>query len=250
MVGLQRGLNHLQIGQEGLRSGVGILGRDGVARGFAAGQRLQRGGQARVDAGQRAAVGLVLAVGIGVGRALGQRLHVGRHVDQHHRQRQLATQVMHLGQVVPQRHIGLAAQRVGQGVGRHVGVAVAVAPDPLAHAQETGHPVSRQFVFQFGVKLGNFAQESRFVVAQGVLDFVGDGELGEAQQARLPQLHDAGTQLRLVGGELARGECVFGRADGRRGGAGADFVALGQQVGDVCVRRPGCSCAAPLWGAL
>jgi hypothetical protein len=42
-----------------------------------------------------------------------------------------------------------------------------------------------------------------------------------------------GTQLRLVGGELARSECVFGRADGRRGGAGADFVALGQQVGDV-----------------
>jgi hypothetical protein len=44
VVGLQRGFNHLQIGQEGFRAGVGILGCDGVARRVPAGQCLQCGG--------------------------------------------------------------------------------------------------------------------------------------------------------------------------------------------------------------
>ncbi|MNV97932.1 hypothetical protein D3C71_1931190 [compost metagenome] len=54
---------------------------------------------------------------------------------------------MHLGQVVAQGHLGLTAQGVLQGLRGDVGVAVAVAADPLAHAQKAVHGVLAQLVF-------------------------------------------------------------------------------------------------------
>jgi hypothetical protein len=120
-------------------SQVGVLGGHGVPGRFAAGQLAQGGGQARVHAGESAPVGFVLAVGVGVGRALGQRHHGRAEVGQHGRHRQLGTEQVHLGQVVAQHHVGLAAQGQAQGVGGHEGVAVAVTTDPLAHAQERWH---------------------------------------------------------------------------------------------------------------
>jgi hypothetical protein len=85
MVGQQRRADGAQVGQKIFGQQVGVLRGHGVPRGVAAGQVLQRGGQARVHAGQRAAVGFVLAVGVGVWRALGQRGHRGRHAHQHAR---------------------------------------------------------------------------------------------------------------------------------------------------------------------
>jgi hypothetical protein len=67
----------VQVSQQFLGVGVGVLGGHGVAGGFATCQVGERGCQAGVHAGQRAAVGLVHAVGIGVGRALGQCSHLG-----------------------------------------------------------------------------------------------------------------------------------------------------------------------------
>jgi len=46
---------------------------------------------------------------------------------------------MHLGQVVAQRHFGLAAQCIVQRLGADIGVAVAVTANPLAHAQKAVH---------------------------------------------------------------------------------------------------------------
>ena len=136
MVRLQRGFQRAQVGQKFLGFCIGVLRRDGVARCFAAGQLGQRGGESGIDAGQRAAVRLVLAVLAGVGRAGGQRLHLGAAIDQNRRHRQLAAEQMHFGQIVAQRHVGLAAQRVIQRGGADVRVAVAVAANPLAHAQK------------------------------------------------------------------------------------------------------------------
>ena len=173
-----------------------------MACGFRVSQVLERGGQARIHARQRLAVGLVLAVFVAVGGVVCQRLHLGRAFRQHGGDGQFAAQVVHFGQVVAQRDFGLAAQGVFQGLGTDVGVAIAVATDPLAHAQKAVHRVVAQLFFQIGVEFGNLAQERGFVVAQRILDFVGHREFGKTQQAGLPQLHDAGPHMALVGGQL------------------------------------------------
>jgi hypothetical protein len=59
-----------------------------------------------------------------------------------------------LGQVVAQHHVGLAAQRQAQRVGGHVRVAVAVAADPLAHAQKGRHRPAVQRLFDLRYRRG------------------------------------------------------------------------------------------------
>jgi hypothetical protein len=233
VVAAQGRFDHAQVGQKFFGAGVGVLWGHGMACGLATGQVFERGGQAGVDAGERSAVRFVLAVLVGVGRFGGQGLHLGAKGHQHGRQRQLAAQVVHFGQVVAQGHIALAGQGVFQCLGGHVGVAVAVAADPLTHAQKAGNRLARQGFFQLGVQLGDFAQEGGFVIAQRVFNLVGHGEFGEAQQARLPQLHHAGAHLLLVGGQLFGCQGVLGSV--HRCGAGLDGVAFGQQVGDVAL---------------
>jgi hypothetical protein len=49
---------------------------------------------------------------------------------------------VHLGQVVAQRHLGLARSASSSVSARDVRVAVAVAADPVAHAQEEGDLVA------------------------------------------------------------------------------------------------------------
>ena len=229
MIGEQRILDRVQVGQEILMPPVRVLRRHRMARRIAAGELLERGGQARVDAGQGAAVGLIHAVLVGVGRAVGQRPHWRRHIHQHGRERKLSAQVVHLGEVMAQRHFALPAQRVLERLRADVGVAVTVAADPVAHAQKTVDRMLTQLALQLRIELGNLAQEGRLVIAQCVFDFVGHRQFGEAQQARLPQLHHARTDLGLVGCEFARRQRVLGQ------GPRLDFVALCHQPGDVAL---------------
>ena len=84
---------------------------------------------------------------------------------------------MQLGEQVAQRHLALAAQRVFQRLRVHIRVAIAVATNPLAHAQKAVHGVLAQSGFQVRIQLGDFAQEGGLVVAQRVFNFVGHGEL-------------------------------------------------------------------------
>ena len=124
---------------------------------------------------------------------------------------------MQLGQVVAQRHFALALQRVAQGVGGDVGVAVAVATNPVAHAQKAVQLMAGQGFFQLGIELGNLAQKGGLVIGQRVLDLVSHGQLGVAQHARLPELGDAGADEVLVVALLA---------------LGVQVVALAHQLGD------------------
>eukprot|EP01136_Pigoraptor_vietnamica_P036556 Opistho-1_new@103306 len=231
MVGTQRGFDDAQVGQEVFGLQVGVLRGHRMARGVAACQVFQGGGESRIHAGQRAPVGLVQAVFVDVGRTFGQGPHLGREVHQHGRQRELAAQVVHFGQVVAQRDLGLAAQRVFQRVGADIRVAVAVAAYPLAHAQKAVHRLVAERALEVGVEFGNFAQKGGFVVTERVFDLVGDGELGETQQPGLPELHHARAQLGFVGGQFARGQRVAGRIDGQR--MRPDLVARRQQLRDV-----------------
>jgi len=93
-----------------------------------------------------------------------------------------------------QGHFRLALERQAQGFGGDEGVAVAVATDPVAHAQEGRDVLARQRGFELRVQARDLDEEGAGVVAQHVFDFIGHGELGVAQHARLPQLGDAGAQ--------------------------------------------------------
>ena len=230
VVAQQRGFDGAQILHKLLGLGVGVLRGDGVECGFGAGQLLQGRGQARIDAYQRAAVGLVTAVRVVVRAAFGQGLHIRAALGQEGRERQLTAQVMHLGEVMAQRHFALATQRVVQGLGADIGVAIAVAANPLAHAQKRVRHTLAQHVFHVGIQLGNFTQKRAFVIAQRVFDFIGHAELAAAQQPGLPELHHAGAHLGFVGSQFAQGQGI-----GVAAGVGAqalDVLARGQQLGD------------------
>ena len=250
VVRLQAGGDQLQVSQKLGRAGVGVLSRHCVAQRLGAGQCQQRGRQPGVDADQRAAVGLVFTVRVLVRRSLGQGLHRRRHPGQHLADRQLGTQRVGLGQIKAQRHLALARQGHAQGVAIDIRVAVAVAANPLAHAQKGRNGVAGQMVFQLAVQLGNLAQKRALVVAQRVLDLVSHRQLGVAQHACLPELGDAGPHQRLVVAALTLagqgvaftdqlGNRAFSVQDalalhlGGVGGENRCDVRLGQQLGHV-----------------
>ena len=110
--------------------------------------------------------------------------------------------MLHLVEVEGQRGLALPFQRELEGAGIHVGVAVAVAADPVAHAEERRDRLAEQ-VFELAIKARNGAEERRPVVTERVLDLVAHREGAEAQQARLPQLGDADPQQRGVGVAVA-----------------------------------------------
>ena len=139
---------------------------------------------------------------VAVAGALGELAQLGRHLHQQRRHRQLAAQLVHLGQVEAQHRLALARQRHAQGRGADVRVAVAVAADPVAHAEERRDLEAGQVPFDLRIELRDLAQEGALVVAERVVDLVGDAQLGGAQQAGLPQLRDAGAQRGLVLGAL------------------------------------------------
>ena len=175
-----------------------------MAQCLGAGEPLQGRGQARVHAGQCAAIRFVLAMRVAVGRAFGQGLHRVGHRRQRLRDREFRAEFVQLGQIKAQRHLGLPRQRAAQRVRADVGVAVAVAADPVAHAKERRHLVPGQLAFDLGIQPRHLAQKRHRVVRQRVLHLVGHGEPGVAQHARLPQLRDARADGGLVVFALAR----------------------------------------------
>ena len=200
----ERGLDRAQVRQEFVRARVGCLPGHRVTQRLRARQRVQRARQPRVDAHQRAPVGLVRAVLVRVRRALRERLHLRRDLHQQRRQRQLRAQLVDFRQVEAQHRLRLPRERHVECGGRHVRIAVAIAADPVAHPEEARDLVARQRLLDLGVHPRDLRQEGRAVVRQRVLDLVGHRELGVAQHPRLPELRDAGAQRRLVAGQVAR----------------------------------------------
>ncbi len=234
MVRLQRVLDHLQVGEQLVGARVRVLRRDRVAQCLGAGQLVQRRREPRVHADQRTAIRFVLAMRALVGRTLGQRLHLGRHRREQRGDRQLGTQLVQLGQVKAQRGFALARERHAQRVGADVRIAVAVAADPVAGAEEARDVVPGQRALDLEVQPRHLAQERGAVVRERVFDFVRHTELRVTQHARLPQLRDACAQQRLVVVALAlRGERIacFDQLGDRALGV-EDALAL--HLGRVC----------------
>ena len=147
-----------------------------------------------------------------------ERLQSRGHAYQQCGDGQPCTESVHFAQVVLKNQLGTPGERALQGAGVHIGVAVAVSADPRAYAHKGGHTIklgtlrlrwarqARQARFQLGVELGQFRQKGVAEIGVPVFDFVGHGELGFAQHARLPQCHDVGAHLRVKIGLFRRGE--------------------------------------------
>ena len=198
MVGAKRSLDNGEIGLKFAGVDIGFARRDGVAQGFAAGQHDESRRQPRIDAGERAPIGFILAMGVLIARSIREGLQLRRRADQPARDGKLPAEMVNLGQVIAQRDLALAAQGEFERIGVDVRIAVAVAADPGSHAEETVDPFAGKVIFEFGVKARNLLQEGHLVEAQRVLDLVADGEARITQQPRLPQLRDAGAQQEFV----------------------------------------------------
>ena len=176
-----------------------------MSGGFGTGQLLQSRGQTGVDANQSAPIGLVFAMLAGIWAVIGQSLHLRRDANQHQRGGQLRAQEMHFAQMVAQHGLALATQGQLQRGGGHVGIAIAVAADPVAHSKK--HLVdSANALFHVLIQPRNLFEKGRFKVRQRVFNFIGHLQLGVAQQAGLPQLRHARAQLHLQRGFIPRGQ--------------------------------------------
>ncbi|MGX1321105.1 hypothetical protein AB7M17_004558 [Bradyrhizobium sp. USDA 377] len=174
-------------------------------------ERFGRRGQARIDAGDREAIRLAAPVRRGVRRALRQRAQLLRDVGEMGCDRQLRAEDVQLVQIELHHPARLQPQRAAHDIGGDEGIAVAVAADPAAHAQERGKLAHRllalfQPVLQHVDQPRHLAQEGVVVERQAVADLVEHGELGPAEQIGLPQCQHLATELLVAGGGLVRGQ--------------------------------------------
>ena len=212
-VGGERSADDREVGVEGLGRRVGRqLGvrrtRGDVARDLARGR-----GKPRIDARQRLPVGLVLAVRVGIARTLGEcQQRLGRpHEARRHRQ--LGAECVHLVEVGAERERTLRARGVTERLGRHERIAVAVAADPAAHAEERRHLVACEGPVGFAdrgryrtVEPRHLGEEGRAIEVEAVLDLVDHPQARQAQHRGLPEREHVPADRRLELALLLLGE--------------------------------------------
>ena len=201
-VAAQRGVDDVEVGAQLVR---GVVRRQldvDVRPGNGPAEHRRRGrGQPRRDAVECPAVGLVGPERRVVAGGLGQVVQLLRRGDQPVGHRQLVAERVELGQVVGQRRLGLAGGGPPQRVGGDERVAVAVAADPRAGQQHrprqqpgVGPPLVQRPA-QLGVEGRDDVEQRQLVVAQRLVDLVGQPQPGQPQQRRLPEGEHRAPQL-------------------------------------------------------
>ena len=204
----QRIDQHIQVGDEFLRRGIGLrmpVHRRQV-RDFVP-ELSGGGGEARINQDQRAAVGFVGARGNLVRRSVGEFAQCVADLHQMIRQAQAPAEDMRFAQVMLEGQRGMLLHRIQHHIVGDERVAVAVAADPAADAQQRRNAdvlaeARLQLFFQIDVNLRDFVEEGVAVILQTVLDFVAHGQPRGAQHARLPQNQHEAVQRLLVLGEI------------------------------------------------
>ncbi len=112
---------------------------------------------------------------------------------------------MDLSEVVVENERGLHADGVDEHVAIHEGVAVPIAADPAADAEDRcelprlrPREVTLEQVLEVGAKTGDLGEEGAPVVRERVLDLVAHGRLHEPQHPALPEGADLPPQALLV----------------------------------------------------
>ncbi len=190
-------------------------------------ERAGGGGGARINARQRAAVGLVGALWRVVGGMRRQVIQFRCGPDQQAGERQLATEFVNFIEIVIERGRRLQAQRFAQDIRGDEGVAVAVAANPGADAEERRQcPGPRgitgvQLPRDLDIEARKFAEEGFLEVGNTIFDLVQHLEAHRAQHARLPQGEDGVGETAVVLHLLL--------------GCHSQALALVEQVGEVAV---------------
>ena len=214
--------DHLQVGGERRFVGIGLSRAMRFARRDKAGARVGGRGQPGIDAGERLAVGLVLAVLGGVARRMREPQQRRRRLHQALRHGEFRAHRVHLFQVVRESGARLPFHRFAQHLGGDERIAVAVAADPGTHPQQHRQGAPAKLRFHFLVQTRYLDQERQAVERQRILDFIDDAQPGEPDHRRLPEGQDARLQprfdARAHGGAQAR---VF---ELRQGGGDAAFA--------------------------
>ena len=200
----ERGVDGAQVREKLVR--IRIRRQTGMrrARRDMARQRGGGRGDAGVDADQRLAIRLVVSMRIGVARGRGERQELGRGRDQTRGERKLRAEPVDLVEIVGEGDRGLPVDRVGERRAVDEGIAVAVAADPRAQAQERRQ---RDVVLEAElradlrgerqIELRHFGEKRVAVIREAVLDLVFDLELDEADHRRLPQREHLPVESRL-----------------------------------------------------
>ena len=183
-------------------------------------------GEAGIHAGDGAPVGLLAARLRGVFGPVGERFERGAHPHEPRGERQLAAELMQFVEVEAERAGALQAHRLVEHVGCDVRVAVAVAADPRADAQERGHARASprgiegvERVLDRRVEPGRLAEEGVVVIGEAVGDLVDDQEPLLAQHGGSPENEHRAPELVLDRRELA--------------GIARGAVALVEEAGDL-----------------
>ncbi|CFM96244.1 Uncharacterised protein [Bordetella pertussis] len=151
-----------------------------------------------------------------VAARVGQRQQRRVGLDQQCAGRQFGAQRVDFLQIVLEQHRGLPQQRAFQRGGVDIGIAVAIAADPAAHAQERFERWGRrrerldglavEQPGQVAVDARDDIEEGAAVIGQRVLDLVGHGQPRVAQHARLPQRGDLADQGQVQFGQFVGGQ--------------------------------------------
>ena len=126
----QRGIDHIEIGQQLRRVCVALSFADRRIPGHPPDEVARRGREASMHAPKRLAIGLVEPVRRTVAGGVGQLQERRSDGDKARRHRELLGEMPQLVEVMAERQACLLLKRIDQHIGGHEGVAIAVAADP------------------------------------------------------------------------------------------------------------------------
>ena len=222
----ERRVDHVEIGGELLNRRIGRRIDDRMAQRHDVVEVARGRGETGVHAGDRAAVGLFAPGQRFVVGAVGERGEFGADLGEARGERQFAAKLVQFVEVVGERAGALAPHGFIEDLRSHVRVAVAVAADPRADAQEGRHARPAQpgaegaeRILDLAVEPRQLAEEGVVVIGEAVGDLVDHQQPLLAQHVGAPEDQHCAPQLFLDRGEL--------------GGVALSVLALFEKVGDL-----------------
>ena len=157
-------------------------------RGLAGEARIGRG-KPRVDAGQRAAIGLIGTARRVVAALFGQRGDSLVDRGMLAGDRQLGAEPVDRGEIMSQHRLARAGQRGFERLGGDERIAVTVPADPRARTQEAWQAITERAIPAL-IERGQRRQKHVAQVGERGFHLIGDVQLFAAKDARLPQQGD------------------------------------------------------------